>query len=75
MRIPSLRIIGIEEGEECQLKNTESIVNKQNPRTLPQPKESHLYKGKRSLHNIKEAGPEKKCSFQIIIKPLTILTN
>ncbi|ERE71058.1 Transposase, L1 containing protein [Cricetulus griseus] len=50
---PKLRIIGIEEGEEIQLKGSENIFNKIIEKKLSQPKERHINENTRSLQNTK----------------------
>ena len=43
----NLRIIGIEENEDTQLKGPENIFNKNHRRKFPQPEERHGQKGTR----------------------------
>lgn len=45
MKTPNLRIIGIEEGEETQIKDTEDIFNKTIEENIPNLKRGMPYQG------------------------------
>jgi hypothetical protein len=60
MKRPNLRIIGIEEKEDFQLKGPVNIFTKIIEENFPQPKERDVHKHTRSLQNSKYTGPEKK---------------
>ena len=57
MKRPKLRIIGIEEGEETQVKSTENIFKKVVKKIL-QPKEGDDYQDTRSIQSTKQTGPK-----------------
>ena len=59
MKRPHLRIIGIEEGEEIQIKGPKNVFNK-TIEQFSQPKGGDANKGRKSIPNIKQIGPEKK---------------
>ena len=50
---PNLRIIGIEEEKELQLKGTENLFNKIIEENFPLTKERYAYEDTRSLQNTK----------------------
>ena len=59
MRRPNLRIIGIDESEDLQLKGQANIFNKIMKENFPNLKRNaHEYT--RSLQNSKQTGPEQK---------------
>ena len=55
MKRPRIRIIGIKEGEEMQLKNTENILNKIIEENFPRLKKRYVNWHKRTLENTKYA--------------------
>ena len=54
----NLRVVGIEASEEAQVRGPENIFNKIIEENFPTERAGH--KCKRSLHNTKQFGPEKK---------------
>ena len=48
MKIPNLRIIGIEENKDSQIKEPENVFSKIMEENFPQPKERDGHKGTRS---------------------------
>jgi hypothetical protein len=71
MTRPNLRVIGMEESEESQVKGPENVFNKIILEKFPNLKRS-CYKGSGSIQNTKQIGLEKKSSWHIIIKALSI---
>jgi hypothetical protein len=59
MRRPNLRIIGIDEKEDCQLKRASKYLQQNYRRKLPQPKERDAHEHTRGLKSSKYFGPEK----------------
>ena len=53
MRRPNLRIIGVDENEDFQIKGSANIFNKIIRRKLPKPKERDTHEHTRSLQNSK----------------------
>ncbi|KAL6030381.1 hypothetical protein STEG23_024291 [Scotinomys teguina] len=72
MKRPNIRIIGIEEGEEYQLKGTENIFNKIIEENFNYLKKEPPIKIQEAYRTPKRLDPQKKSSFHIIIKTLNI---
>ncbi|KAL6042861.1 hypothetical protein STEG23_007546, partial [Scotinomys teguina] len=72
MKRPNLRIIGIEEGEEYQLKGTENIFNKIIEENFPNLKKEPPIKIQEAYRTPNRLDPQKKSSRHIIIKTLNI---
>ncbi|KAL6045281.1 hypothetical protein STEG23_023107 [Scotinomys teguina] len=72
MKRPNIRIIGIEEGEEYQLKGTENIFNKIIEENFPNLKKEPPIKIQEAYRTPNRLDPQKKSSRHIIIKTLNI---
>ncbi|KAL6038221.1 hypothetical protein STEG23_027303, partial [Scotinomys teguina] len=72
MKRPNIRIIGIEEGEEYQLKGTENIFNKIIEENFPNLKKEPPIKIQEAYRTPNRLDPQKKSSHHIIIKTLNI---
>ncbi|KAL6090872.1 hypothetical protein STEG23_021833 [Scotinomys teguina] len=72
MKRPNIRIIGIEEGEEYQLKDTENIFNKIIEENFPNLKKEPPIKIQETYRTPNRLDPQKKSSRHIIIKTLNI---
>lgn len=59
MKRPRLKIIGIEEGEETQVKDTENVFNKITEKYFPNLKKEMPIKAQ-DIQHIKWTGPEEK---------------
>ncbi|KAL6085855.1 hypothetical protein STEG23_033186 [Scotinomys teguina] len=68
----NIRIIGIEEGEEYQLKGTENIFNKIIEENFPNLKKEPPIKIQEAYRTPNRLDPQKKSSRHIIIKTLNI---
>ncbi|KAL6041447.1 hypothetical protein STEG23_023562 [Scotinomys teguina] len=72
MKRPNIRIIGIEEGEEYQLKGMENIFNKIIEENIPNLKKEPPIKTQEAYRTPNRLDPQKKSSRHIIIKTLNI---
>ncbi|KAL6087914.1 hypothetical protein STEG23_008170 [Scotinomys teguina] len=72
MKRSNIRIIGIEEGEEYQLKGTENIFNKIIEENFPNLKKEPPIKIQEAYRTPNRLDPQKKSSHHIIIKTLNI---
>ncbi|KAL6084830.1 hypothetical protein STEG23_032879 [Scotinomys teguina] len=72
MERSNIRIIGIEEGEEYQLKGTENIFNKIIEENFPNLKKEPPIKIQEAYRTPNRLDPQKKSSRHIIIKTLNI---
>ncbi|KAL6054958.1 hypothetical protein STEG23_030485, partial [Scotinomys teguina] len=72
MKRPNIRIIGIEEGEEYQLKGMENIFNKIIEENFPNLKKEPPIKIQEAYRTPNRLDPQKKSSRHIIIKTLNI---
>ncbi|KAL6087923.1 hypothetical protein STEG23_014461 [Scotinomys teguina] len=72
MKRPNIRIIGIEEGEEYQLKGMENIFNKIIEENFPNLKNEPPIKIQEAYRTPNRLDPQKKSSHHIIIKTLNI---
>ncbi|KAL6076002.1 hypothetical protein STEG23_007609 [Scotinomys teguina] len=72
MKRSNIRIIGIEEGEEYQLKGTENIFNKIIEENFPNLKKEPPIKIQEAYRTPKRLDPQKKSSRHIIIETLNI---
>ncbi|KAL6073377.1 hypothetical protein STEG23_013708 [Scotinomys teguina] len=72
MKRSNIRITGIQEGEEYQLKGTENIFNKIIEENFPNLKKEPLMKIQEAYRTPNRLDPQKKSSCHIIIKTLNI---
>lgn len=66
MKRPSLKIKGIEKGEETQVKDTESVCNKSIEEHFPNLKEEMPIKGQESYRTSDRLDQKRKSSWYII---------